>query len=201
MREFIHPAAKLFSMSQSPDAFRDELQALLPRLWRFSLSLTKHHTLAQDLVQDSCVRAMERSGQFQPGTRMDAWVFQIARSIWLNELRSRRIREVDPDADPDDLAGAEFAPDRMVLRSQVFTQVMTLPETHREAVFLVYVEGFSYAETAELMDIPIGTVMSRLASARRQLSDRLARESAAAPQASNSATAAARLRLVQGGSR
>jgi RNA polymerase sigma-70 factor (ECF subfamily) len=184
-------------MNQVPQGFRDELQALLPRLWRFSLSLTKHHTLAQDLVQDSCVRAMERCAQFEPGTRFDAWVFRIARSIWLNDLRSRRIRETDPDCDPDDLAGQEHGPDRMVLRSQVFTQVMALPDTQREAVFLVYIEGFSYAEAAVMMDIPIGTVMSRLASARK----RLAAELTAEPGSTAAMSDAGRLRLVQGGNR
>jgi RNA polymerase sigma-70 factor (ECF subfamily) len=151
---------------------RGGLDRLLPRLWRFCLVLSRDRSVADDLVQAACLRALERESQFQAGTRLDRWVFRIAQTVWLNQLRAdkvRRGRGIVPieDADLIDEAGD---PEGNSYFNEVVSAVMALPETLRTTVLLVYVEGYSYKEAAEHLEIPIGTVMSRLASARERLS-------------------------------
>jgi RNA polymerase sigma-70 factor (ECF subfamily) len=149
------------------ELLRHELRGHLARLWRYGIVLSASRDAAEDLVQATCVRALERAHQFTPGTRLDRWLFSILHSIWMNELRARRIRQghgfVDPDLlTLDDGRRAETN----IWARQVFTEVQALPEAQRQAIFLVYVEGLSYRETADLLDVPIGTVMSRIAAAR-----------------------------------
>ena len=150
---------------------RAGLEPNLARLWRYGLMLAGARDVAEDLVQATCVRALERADQFQSGTRVDRWLFSILRSIWLNELRSRRVREGAGFVDASlalvfDGGGTTEA---NILAAQVLREVGGLPEAQREAVLLVYVEGFSYREAAEMLGTPIGTVMSRLAAARLAL--------------------------------
>jgi RNA polymerase sigma-70 factor (ECF subfamily) len=149
-----------------------ELPALLPRLWRYALVLSGSRTKAEDLVQSACLRALERSAQFTPGTRLDHWVLAILRSIWFNELRAQRIREGQGFVDAAEVLVSDGArqAETNILAAEVLTEVMALPEAQRETVLLVYVEGFSYGEAAGLLNIPVGTVMSRLAAARGKLS-------------------------------
>lgn len=73
--------------------FRRELGLLLPRLWRYGWVLSRQKHVAEDLVQATCLRALERAGQFAPGTRLDRWLLSIMHSIWLNELRAQRVRQ------------------------------------------------------------------------------------------------------------
>jgi RNA polymerase sigma-70 factor (ECF subfamily) len=124
-------------------------------------------------VQATCVRALERAGQFVPGTRMDRWLLSILHSIWLNEVRSRRVRQGQGQVDADHALAfdGEHAAQTHVLAAQVIRRVDALPEAQRETVFLAYVEGLSYREVAEVLDVPIGTVMSRLANARAKLAE------------------------------
>ncbi len=165
------------------------LQTLMPRLWRFCQALTRHRPSAEDLLQTTCVRILERPTQYQADTRFDRWAFRVAQSVWLNELRSRRVREGQGfDADPiENLVDPATQPDWMVFHAEVFKAVMDLPEAQRVTMMLVYVEGFSYIEAAETLDIPLGTVMSRLAAARRklalQLGDSPPAQASPAPQA------------------
>ncbi|WLH53405.1 RNA polymerase sigma factor [Pseudomonas tolaasii] len=144
---------------------------LLPRLWRYGLVLSRQKHVAEDLVQATCVRALERTGQFASGTRLDRWLLAIMHSIWLNELRSQRVRQGQGFVDAEqELAfdGESLAQDQ-VLAAQVIKRVNGLPEAQRETVFLAYVEGLSYKEIADVLHIPVGTVMSRLAAARLKL--------------------------------
>ncbi|MBV6823307.1 RNA polymerase sigma factor [Pseudomonas sp. PD9R] len=145
----------------------------LARLWRYGLLLSRQRHVAEDLVQATCVRALERAGQFESGTRMDRWLMSILHSIWVNEVRARRVRigEGLVDADSALSFDGEYAAQTHVLASQVIRRVDALPEMQREAVFLAYVEGLSYREVAEVLQIPIGTVMSRLAAARVKLAE------------------------------
>jgi RNA polymerase sigma-70 factor, ECF subfamily len=147
------------------------LASNLARLWRYALVLSGARDVADDLVQATFVRALERAGQFQPGTRLDRWLFSILRSIWLNELRSRRVRAGGGFVDATEAlvvdGGREIETNIFV--SQVLKEVGGLPEAQREAVLLVYVEGLTYREAAEILTTPIGTVMSRLAAARLTL--------------------------------
>jgi RNA polymerase sigma-70 factor (ECF subfamily) len=155
----------------SRDEIRAGLSEELARLWRYGLALSGSRDTAEDLVQATCVRALERAEQYQSGTRLDRWLFSILRSIWLNELRARRVREGKGFVDPERVLftdGAEIETNMFV--GQVLSVVHSLPEAQRETVLLVYVEGLSYSEAADFMKVPIGTIMSRLAAARVALS-------------------------------
>jgi RNA polymerase sigma-70 factor, ECF subfamily len=155
----------------SRDEIRIGLSQHLARLWRYGLALSSARDVAEDLVQATALRALERAEQFQSGTRLDRWLFSILRSIWLNEVRARRIREGQGFVDPDQVLfsdGQEV--ETNIFAGQVLNAVHRLPEAQRETVLLVYVEGLSYSEAAEFLGTPIGTVMSRLAAARLTLS-------------------------------
>ncbi|MBB3133596.1 RNA polymerase sigma-70 factor (ECF subfamily) [Rhizobium pisi] len=151
---------------------RSGLTENLARLWRYGLVLSHQRDVADDLVQATCLRALERADQFMPGTRLDRWLFSILHSIWLNEIRARRVRRGQGFVDAGDALTFDGAhnTETHVMAGQVLRQVNALPEAQRTAVFLAYVEGLSYREVAGILDIPIGTVMSRLAAARAKLS-------------------------------
>jgi RNA polymerase sigma-70 factor, ECF subfamily len=152
---------------------RAGLEPCLPRLWRYALILSRETDAADDLVQATCVRAIERADQFFPGTRLDRWLFAILRSIWLNEIRSRRIREGGGFVDAEETLWTDGARqiESNILVAQVLKEIGRLPEAQREIILLVYAEGYSYAEAAGALGIPIGTVMSRLATARSALAN------------------------------
>lgn len=152
---------------------RAELGKHLTRLWRYGLVLSRQRHVADDLVQATCVRALERASQFMPGTHVDRWLLTIMHSIWLNEVRSQRVRQGQGFVDAESTLsfdGEQHAQDH-VLAAQVIKRVNALPEAMRETVFLAYVEGLSYREVADVLNIPIGTVMSRLAAARQKLAE------------------------------
>jgi RNA polymerase sigma-70 factor (ECF subfamily) len=148
---------------------RAGLERCLRRLWRYAVLLSKPPDVADDLVQATCVRAIERADQFTPGTRLDRWLFAILRSIWLNEVRARRIRLGVVELEGALIIDGESELETNILAAEVLTALNQLPEGQRETVLLVYGEGYSYAEAANLLGIPIGTVMSRLAAARSAL--------------------------------
>jgi RNA polymerase sigma-70 factor (ECF subfamily) len=147
------------------------LEHCLARLWRYAVVLSSSSEAAHDLVQATCLRAMERADQFTPGTRLDRWLFAILRSIWLNQIRARRIRQGGGFVDAEHVLTFDGGHDIEVnvLTSQVLTAVGRLPETQRETVLLVYAEGYTYAEAAVALGVPLGTIMSRLATARAAL--------------------------------
>jgi RNA polymerase sigma-70 factor (ECF subfamily) len=160
------------AIAQEAD-IRDGLTEHLSRLWRYGIVLSRQRDVADDLVQQTCVRALERAAQFEPGTRLDRWLFSILHSIWQNEVRARRVRLGQGFVDADETLVFDGARDTEmhVLANQVLRRVQVLPEAQRSAVFLAYVEGLSYREVADVLDIPMGTVMSRLAAARAKLSE------------------------------
>ncbi len=145
----------------------------LARLWRYALVLSRANDAADDLVQATCLRAIERADQFVPGTRLDRWLFAILRSIWLNEIRSRKIREGGGFVDAEEALSVDGARqiEANIFVTEVLQAISRLPEAQRETVLLVYGEGYSYAEAAGALSIPIGTIMSRLASARAALAN------------------------------
>jgi len=145
----------------------------LPSLWRFALQLTRDTHDAEDLVQRTCVRAMEKTDQYDNSGKLKSWLFSIAHNIWRNELRSRAIRARGDihAANPAGLDESELGrdlstPESRLEFSEVIKAVEALPEGQRLVTQLVCVNGFSYAETAAILDIAVGTVMSRLARAR-----------------------------------
>ncbi|EJC74130.1 RNA polymerase sigma factor, sigma-70 family [Rhizobium leguminosarum bv. trifolii WSM2012] len=177
MESPVHPAVPRHARSSeaaiaSAADIRSGLTENLARLWRYGLVLSHQRDVADDLVQATCLRALERADQFIPGTRLDRWLFSILHSIWLNEIRSRRVRQGQGFVDAGEALTFDGAHDTetQVMAAQVLKRVNALPEAQRTVVFLAYVEGLSYREVAGILEIPIGTVMSRLAAARAKLS-------------------------------
>jgi RNA polymerase sigma-70 factor, ECF subfamily len=138
---------------------RAGLQSSLARLWRYALVLSKARGAADDLVQAACLRAIQRADQFTPGTRIDRWVFAILRSIWLNEMGSRRIREGGGFVDAEDelISDGVREMETNITAPTVLRAVSRLPEAQRETILLVYAEGYSYAEAATALGVPIET--------------------------------------------
>lgn len=158
-------------MDSPSKEFTDTLAALLPRLWRFAVMLTRNRDHADDLLQSACERALSRHHQFRPGTRMDSWMYSIVHSIWKNDIRRETTRREILSRMPDDNAtvdGERLATGKIFL-SEVLSLMETLPEQQSSAMLLVYVDGLSYDEAASVLDVPVGTVMSRLARARLAL--------------------------------
>lgn len=149
------------------------LEPLFPRLWRYCLALTGKTDRADDLAQAACVRALEKSNLYQSGTRLDLWLLRLTQRLWLNELRHEAIRRGGGilAIDEIELSDGRGNPETNLLAREVLLEVMNLPEAQRTTVLLIYVEGYSYKEGAEILSIPIGTVMSRLAAARSKLSN------------------------------
>lgn len=160
------------SMTDRTDRVEDQLVAFLPNLRRFAISLCGSRDVADDLVQAACERALASAERFEPGTRFDAWMFRILRNLWIDIVRRRKTAGVQEDiSEREDIAGASGEREveaRMTLRS-VGEAITELPDEQREVLLLVCIEELSYRETADVLDIPIGTVMSRLARARKNL--------------------------------
>lgn len=171
------------------DEIRSRMVELLPRLRRFAVALTGDLDQGDDLVQETCMRALSRVDQWQPGTRLDSWMYRIAQNLWLDRMRARKVRGVQVDVEAAEVMagpnGRSVAESRLTLEA-VGVAMNYLPEDQRVLIGLVCIDGLSYKEAAEVTQTPIGTVMSRLARARRELHARLeghTRETVARPQA------------------
>jgi RNA polymerase sigma-70 factor (ECF subfamily) len=160
--------------------FEEYALAHLDALYRTALRLTRNRAQAEDLVQDAYLRAFRKFHQFEPGTNCRAWLFTIMRRLFLNSLRDRDREQLadDPDscstsAEASATAPASGNPEveffHTVLSRDVDRALKSLPLVFREAVILVYLEGFSDREAAEVLACPVGTVMSRLSRGRRLL--------------------------------
>jgi RNA polymerase sigma-70 factor, ECF subfamily len=148
--------------------FSDQLIAVLPRLRRFARGLSGSVADADDLVQAACERALARQHQFQEGTRFDSWMFRIVQTIWIDQVRSRDVRKEDGDIAEDRLGSDEPARrvEARLALNEVRRALEHLPPDQRVALLLVTVEGLSYKEAAEALQVPVGTIMSRLSRAR-----------------------------------
>ncbi|MFW9078499.1 RNA polymerase sigma factor [Pseudomonas sp. P2757] len=138
----------------------------MARLWRYGLLLSRNRHVAEDLVQATCLRALEQADRYVARTRMDRWLLSLLHSIWLNEVRERRVRGADTEG-----WLSEYATQIDGMAAQVIRQVDALPESQRETVYLSYVEGFSYEEVADILQVPVASVMSRLVAARLKLAE------------------------------
>ena len=153
---------------------RAEMVALLPRLRRFARGLAGAPDQADDLVQAACERALRRIDQYQPGTRLDSWMFRIVQTIYLDDRRAAKVRtgegRIDASLVEDELAfdGGRGLEAHMTYEA-VRAAIAKLPEEQRVVLTIVCVEGQSYKEAAAALEIPIGTVMSRLNRARLAL--------------------------------
>jgi RNA polymerase sigma-70 factor, ECF subfamily len=158
------------------DEFRTRMVEFLPRLRRFAVALTGDLDQGDDLVQETCLRALSRVDQWQPGTRLDSWMFRIAQNLWLDRTRAKKHRSEVSDPEVVEAVpgqdGRNVVEGRLTLDA-VFDAMTELSPEQQVLVALVCIEGASYKEAAEITGTPIGTVMSRLARARRELHERL----------------------------
>jgi RNA polymerase sigma-70 factor (ECF subfamily) len=154
----------------------DGLERNLKRLWRFALVRCGDRAQADDLVQATCVRALERSSQFEPGSRIDSWLFKILESIWRNTIRAQQVRLGNGTVDVADaqLESGDADEETRIRLADAVRQIGALPRGQRVVLMLVCIEGFSYAEAASILRLPTGTIMSRLASARSKLRETVA---------------------------
>ena len=156
----------------SQQAAWQALLALRPRLRRFASGLTGSLDEADDLVQAVYERAVERHLQWEPGTRFHSWVFKIAHSIWISRKRHAAVRGGHGEpVDPDTLVGCdgEREVEARLALTDVRRLVAELPADQRAALMLVAVDGLTYADAADVLGVPPGTVASRVARARLAL--------------------------------
>src|SRR5882672_4892075 len=167
-----------------PPSFEVEALASLDSLYRTALRITRKPADAEDLVQDTYLKAFRAADSFEPGTNLRAWLFTILHNTARNRVRDRARDTVSVDSEFVDRAaelppagGAVETPESRLIRETLTPELQAaldaLPEAFREAVWLRDVEEFSYAEIAGMLSIPIGTVMSRISRGRRLLFERL----------------------------
>ncbi len=159
-----------------PDRFMQrKLCELLPRMRRFARSLAGTAHDADDLVQTAIERALARSAQWKPDQGMEGWVFGIIRNAWLDEVRARQRRQLlfAPEEDGDQARAPSMD---QVTGLSVEAAMAALPENQRAVVALVLIEGLSYRDAAVALEVPVGTVTSRLSRARESLQNMLGEE-------------------------
>ena len=164
-----------------PSRFETDALSHIDSLYGTALRLTRNEADAQDLVQDTYVKAFRSRKQFEAGTNLKAWLFTILHNTYRNRRRDSGRDPVDVDSERVDLAAPvdpAATPEQQMIRDAMEPELQEaldgLPETFREAVWLRDVEEFPYAEIAEMLGIPVGTVMSRISRGRRMLYERLA---------------------------
>jgi RNA polymerase sigma-70 factor, ECF subfamily len=169
------------------DRFTADALALIDNLYGTALRLTRNAAAAEDLVQDTYLKAFRARTRFEPGTNLKAWIFTILHNTWRNRRRDAARSRVEYNSDTierlaqsdDGVTGTPLAESaealllRETLDADLRCALDSLPETFRQAVWLRDVEGLSYQEIAVALDVPIGTVMSRISRGRKQLHDRL----------------------------
>lgn len=155
---------------------RQRIENARRRLYRVAYGWTHDFARTDDLVQETLLRAIERASQLRDHERFDAWLFQIMRNCWTDTLRTSK-EVIDIDDVQDSIAESRPGPDQIYASSQTVSSVRQaisrLPNGQRMVLTLVDLEGFSYAQVAEILKIPIGTVMSRLCRARAALAQML----------------------------
>jgi RNA polymerase sigma factor (sigma-70 family) len=162
----------MIGQGMATERFEEEMLALLPRLRRFARSLTRDQADADDLSQLSVERALKARDQWQPGTRLDAWMYRIMRNIWIDEARARARRAQTFAPEEEGLSVGDDgheAIERNVEMNDVDRAMAKLPDEQREVIALVLVEGLAYKEAAEILEIPMGTLTSRLVRGRQAL--------------------------------
>jgi RNA polymerase sigma-70 factor (ECF subfamily) len=158
------------------DEFEAALTSLLPRLRRFAHGLVRNAADADDLTQRTAERALRSRDQWQPGTNLDAWVYRIMRNLWIDTTRSRQRRnKVFAPEEQGERVGASGDAEARVELHFLMRAMDRLPDEQREAVALVMIEGLAYAQAAEVLEVPIGTLTSRLVRGRQALVQMLGR--------------------------
>lgn len=155
--------------------YKKEIIALLPRLRRFALSLTRSAVEADELVQETCLQALGKIQNYDPTQPLDRWLFRVMRNLWISELRKRKVRLGEglvPADESDELIAPETG-EAGVAAGDLRGHIAALPAELSSVLLMVSVEGYSYAEAGELLDVPVGTVMSRMHRARKTLAARI----------------------------
>lgn len=166
------------------EAFAAEALQFLEPLFATAMRLARNRADAEDLVQDTFVKALRFSSRFERGTNLRAWLYTILHNTWRNRLRDAGRESVELDGEETDRAvavidgsGVAETPERLLMRRTLDADLQAaldgLPDAFRQAVWLRDVEEFSYAEIAEMLRVPMGTVMSRISRGRRLLFERL----------------------------
>jgi RNA polymerase sigma-70 factor (ECF subfamily) len=146
-----------------------QIADLLPRLRRFARNLTRDSYDADDIVQIALERALTRLDQWRRDARLDSWMFKIVRNAWIDEVRSRGRRDKIFLSEESGADVGVDSTDKQVTLMSVHAAMLGIPEEQRLAISLVLIEGLPYREAAEVLDIPIGTLTSRLARGREAL--------------------------------
>ncbi|MDO9467872.1 MAG: sigma-70 family RNA polymerase sigma factor [Thiobacillus sp.] len=155
---------------------RPDLIEHLPRLRRYARALTGDVNRADDLVQDTLERALSKLDLWQPGSDLRAWLFTLMHNLFVNQIRVRRPQEiVMEDALDEPVSGGQM---EALAARDIHAALARLPEEQREVLLLVGLEQFGYAEAAQVLGVPTGTVMSRLSRARERMRQMLASEPA-----------------------
>lgn len=145
------------------------MEAVRPRLFRTAYSWCRNRDLAEDLAQETLAKALTKVGQLRSVDALEGWLFRIMANLWRDHVRRDRPMDTMEDVD----VRTEETPEDLNSQRQTIARVRRalgeLPENYRVALTLVDIEGFSYAETAEIMEVPVGTVMSRISRGRNQL--------------------------------
>jgi RNA polymerase sigma-70 factor (ECF subfamily) len=161
------------STTDSVENVQEQIVALLPRLRRFARNLVRNRHDADDVVQIAVERALQRLDQWRSDARLDSWLFKILRNAWIDEVRARarRTKIILPEEAGEHVGEAVM--EREIDRWSAEAALAGLPEDQRLAVSLVLVEGLSYKDAAEVLEVPLGTLTSRLARGREALQNML----------------------------
>jgi RNA polymerase sigma-70 factor, ECF subfamily len=151
---------------------RAQIVALLPRLRRFCMAISGGADAGDDLMQATVERALSRSDQWQQGTRLDSWMFRIAQNIKIDQARATKVRGIQIDV--DELISLQGDDGRVIVEARsdltaVETAMAALTDDQRASLALIVIDGQSYKDAADILNIPIGTLMSRIARARRAI--------------------------------
>ena len=166
-------------VDRSSESFRQASLEYLDALYGFAMTLTRNQAEAEDLVQETYLRAVRAFGQLMPDSNLKSWLFVIMRNIWLNQLRQSHSRPNLVGLDAEDEGRIEWldgiaddphaALERKLKREEIRAAIESLPRLYGEIILLRVIEGFSYQQIAKILQCPVGTVMSRLGRARLKL--------------------------------
>lgn len=160
------PVERVEHVPLSDNDFKAQLAQVIPHLRAFGRSLSGNRDLADDLVQETLLKAWAARQRFQAGTNMRAWTFIILRNLFLSQMRRSRFRGEWDDLVADRILAAPASQDRHVELSDMQRALLHLPQPQREALILVGAGGFAYEEAAEICGVAVGTIKSRVARGR-----------------------------------
>ena len=164
-------------VSLSDEDFKDQIALVIPHLRAFGRSLSGNRDVADDLVQETLMKAWAARKRFQAGTNMRAWTFIILRNLYLSQMRRARFKGEWDDLVADRILAAPASQDRHVDLGDMQRALLHLPQPQREALILVGAGGFAYEEAASICNVAVGTIKSRVARGRVALESILAGDS------------------------